>query len=218
MTIRFRCQSCQTFITAPADRVGQRTKCPKCGQPIEVPAAAAEPATVTLPENREAPVWRQYRLDLIVVGVVALVVGVVIGAWGWPRGPGPGQGGAGGKATVQGGGGGVVLPAGVLATDPEVAEFVELVRRNADDPAGLEIVEWGERKGGTRQVKFRCQRIGSTQASGGGSIEMKGKRIYSPVDPGGVPVPIDTATIVYDGGKIGEVCCDKCGVRWMAQR
>jgi hypothetical protein len=69
--------------------------------------------------------------------------------------------------------------------DPARDQFVRFVQQNAEDPARLEIILWGERKGDTREVRFRCARIGSTRK--------------------GAPVMLESATIYYKGDKIDRV-------------
>jgi predicted Zn finger-like uncharacterized protein len=37
MTIRFACPTCNAALSAPDSKAGAQTRCPKCGQTIEVP-------------------------------------------------------------------------------------------------------------------------------------------------------------------------------------
>src|SRR5438105_9025445 len=47
LMVRFACPSCNATLKAPEERAGARVNCPRCGQPLEVPAApaAVEPHT-----------------------------------------------------------------------------------------------------------------------------------------------------------------------------
>jgi hypothetical protein len=42
MLVRFACPHCKTALSAPTDAGGKKSKCPKCGSPVEVPAANLE--------------------------------------------------------------------------------------------------------------------------------------------------------------------------------
>lgn len=78
--------------------------------------------------------------------------------------------------------------------------FLEIVRKNAEDPSDLEIVVWGEQKQFGRSVRFRCKLVG---------IAARGNR--------GAPVMIEDAQITYDAersGKIKSVYLEKCYRYW----
>jgi hypothetical protein len=81
--------------------------------------------------------------------------------------------------------------------DPEKEAFLAVVRKNADDPAGLEITEWGPRRNNGRIVKFRCKQVSTTV---GGQRQPQGVN-----HRGGVPVLLEQAEVSYDGDKIKEV-------------
>lgn len=47
MPIRMNCENCQAKLAIPDQYAGRRGKCPKCGWPIDVPAASKPPEHVT---------------------------------------------------------------------------------------------------------------------------------------------------------------------------
>jgi len=54
MTISFRCPSCQSVFTVPADAAGKKSFCPKCQQRLQIPAPAP-----TQPVSRKKTVLGQ---------------------------------------------------------------------------------------------------------------------------------------------------------------
>lgn len=84
-------------------------------------------------------------------------------------------------------------------TDEQAKEqFIKIVKANAEDPAGLEIISWGERKtqpdgAVEREIKFRCTIIAYRR---------------------GVPVRIDHAIIEYKGNHISRVYLNECFRFW----
>lgn len=63
MPVRFACPHCTTKLKAPDDKTGSKTKCPKCGGAVEVPAQdspfAFEPAEPPAkPTQKESPLVR----------------------------------------------------------------------------------------------------------------------------------------------------------------
>lgn len=83
---------------------------------------------------------------------------------------------------------------------------MELVRANADDPKGLEIISWDERRGNIRAVKFRCAKIGVTPALPGMGAVLPQK--------GGDPVSVDTAILEYKGDDITQATLNKTYTVW----
>jgi len=87
-------------------------------------------------------------------------------------------------------------------------EFFQVIRQNAADPTGFEIVKWPQRQGNLRSpVVFRCKLIGlsAPRNLGGGFVPSKG----------GEPVMLDDATISYrPDGRIEEVSLDKMYSIW----
>jgi S1-C subfamily serine protease/peroxiredoxin len=51
MPIKVKCGKCQSVISAPDSSAGKRAKCPKCAEPLQIPAANASP---TVPQKPTA--------------------------------------------------------------------------------------------------------------------------------------------------------------------
>ncbi len=81
-------------------------------------------------------------------------------------------------------------------------DFLRIVRKNADDPAGLEIVEWGDLYGKNRSVTFRCRCVGLLRTG----------RLKTP----GGPVSLEQATAEYDGRRIVRLHLSKTYQVWHA--
>jgi hypothetical protein len=102
--------------------------------------------------------------------------------------------------------------------DPDKEQFLDLVRKNAQDPTGLEILEWGQRgkmkwgKGeeDARHVKFRCKLVGLTKPRDS-QLDPRGP---VQVDKGGAPVMLETGIIFYNGDKIERVFCNNSSDWW----
>src|SRR4051794_14833877 len=70
--IAFPCPKCQATLKAPDDKIGARSKCPRCGTPVEVsarlksqPLAGIQPVK---PQSAPAPLQWHYSRDGKLVG------------------------------------------------------------------------------------------------------------------------------------------------------
>lgn len=83
-------------------------------------------------------------------------------------------------------------------------QFIKVVKANAQDPAGLEIISWGERKLDpaigmeVREVKFRCAVIAYKRGTQ-------------------TPIKIDHASIEYKGDTIFRVYLVEGFAIWFAE-
>lgn len=93
-------------------------------------------------------------------------------------------------------------PAAAPGTDPEREEFLAFVRRHAEDPAGLEIVAWGDRVKDGRGVTFRCARVGAMRTG--------------PRKVPGPPVSLEETVVEYKDGKICRAYLPKTYQWWYA--
>lgn len=94
-------------------------------------------------------------------------------------------------------------------TNPDREEFARFVRENAQDPAGLEIITWGEKQNNKREVRFRCKLIAITPA---------GTFFPGAQEKGGDPVLLDDAQIYYAAdGTIQRVHLDRSHLFWNAK-
>ena len=55
MSIRFACPACNAVIKAPADKVGRKVNCPKCGQRLQIPPPPKERTVVAKPLPAKEP-------------------------------------------------------------------------------------------------------------------------------------------------------------------
>lgn len=103
-------------------------------------------------------------------------------------------------------------------------QFIEIVKRNAENPAGLEIVIWGQKSERiasdstcVRSVRFRCSRVGASNSST--RLDERGRPIPQPGDsnqPKGVPVMLEDAVVTYDwaSGRIINVYLQRTFQIW----
>ncbi len=91
---------------------------------------------------------------------------------------------------------------GAAADTADRQHFLGIVQKNADDPAGLEIVEWGDLYGKNRTVTFRCSRVGLLRTG----------RLKTPAGP----VMLEQATAEYDGNRIVRLHLAKTYQVWHA--
>lgn|SRR5260370_29274310 len=91
-------------------------------------------------------------------------------------------------------------------SDPAKDEFEKLVRQNAQDPTGFEIVVWGEKNGNSRSVRFRCKLVGVTPSISA-HFPFRGQK-------GGDQVMLEEANVVYEADKIKFVDLQKTYQQW----
>lgn len=196
MPIPFICPHCQQPGRAPDHGAGKRLRCPACRQLLIVPLGPApQPApTVVVTSNGGGGASGFLVFIVFLLGLsLGGVVGYMVGSGDLKRLLSGGEQQAGGK---DGPGKGDGVPAG----DPDREQFLAIVRKNADDPGGLEIVTWGERQKDFRAVRFRCNRVGPIRT---GKAKLAGP-----------PVSLEDATLKYEGAKITEVYLEKTFQFW----
>jgi hypothetical protein len=179
-------------------------------------------------QQKSSLLWLWILLGVGAVGFLVVVMGVVaVGAIFWmrpspakPNAPVASQAEPAIHSSVPGPSSVAGPPAAKI--DQEKEEVIQLVKQHAEDPADLEIVTWGEKslrdlgplwgggKGYVRSVSFRCKLVGMSNPR-----TIQGLPGGNKLDPGGKPVMLEDATIVYDSkGKIKLMSCDKINEQW----
>jgi hypothetical protein len=237
MSITATCPKCGFSGTTPDSFRGKTIKCRKCGGSFVVGAApaattapqlapaAAETETPT-PDTRRSKNWvLRAALFGMLFGVCVGVAGTVaVYSWVSPR-QGSGQqakadsrndsqpppdstkGGLPTSAETPKENPAPVKPADQDAVDREtVAQFI---KKNAEDPGNLEIVEFGRRMENSRRVVFRCNQVGRTPPQ----INSKTGQVIG--GTGGAPVKRESMVVEFSpDGKVARAHLDECFCLW----
>lgn len=159
--------------------------------------------------NQGVPGWAV--LAIVFLVAAALSGGLLIVAYNWTRKAQPAPVVVKANAVVKA----AIADKKQSPDDKDKAAFVKIVRENADDPAGFDLISWGDRKGNERRAIVRCNILYREFVQRTSSIGGARRLIGAPND--GPPVSRDEAILTYQGNRIVSVHFTGTSILWQAR-